>query len=52
MKTKILGILRHVLTFGGGYIAAKGWLPEEAMPEVIGAVMTVIGTVWSVKDKN
>jgi len=25
-KEKILGIVRHILTFGGGYAVAKGYL--------------------------
>ena len=47
-KTKILGIIRHALTFGGGYVVAKGWVEEGNLTEVIGAVMTVIGTIWSI----
>lgn len=48
MKAKILGIVRHALTFGGGVVVAKGWIPESVLPEVVGALMTIIGTVWSV----
>ncbi len=46
-KTKILGIVRHLLTFGGGYAVAQGALTEAAIPEVVGAIVTVIGAVWS-----
>lgn len=51
-RKKILGIIRHVLTFGGGYVVAKGWLTETSLPDVIGAVMTITGAVWSVADKK
>lgn len=47
MRVKALGIVRHLLTFGGGFIVAKGWVSAEAMPEVVGAVMTLVGVVWS-----
>ena len=51
-NNKTLGIVRHLLTFGGGFVVAKGWLPESALPEIVGAVMTIIGAVWSVRDKK
>jgi len=47
MNAKILGLVRHVLTFGGGFLVAKGIIPEGMVDEVIGAVMTLIGIVWS-----
>lgn len=50
-KNQILGILRHVLTFAGGFIVAKGWIDEGALTELVGALMTVIGTGWSIFDK-
>jgi len=49
MKKQILGIIRHLLTFGGGYLVAQDWLDAELMPELIGAIMTIIGGVWSMK---
>lgn len=47
-KTQLLGVIRHILTFGGGYVAAKGFLPEPIIDEVIGALITLIGVAWSV----
>ena len=49
MKKQILGIIRHLLTFGGGCLVAQDWLDAELMPELIGAIMTIIGGVWSMK---
>lgn len=46
-KEKILGIVRHILTFGGGIAVGKGWLDEETMLSTVGAVVTIIGTIWS-----
>lgn len=51
-KDAILGIVRHVLTFGGGYIAAKGMVDQALVNEAIGAAMTLIGIVWSVTQKK
>lgn len=47
-KEKILGIVRHILTFGGGYAVAKGYLDDAAMLEMVGATVTVIGGIWSI----
>lgn len=51
-KDMILGLVRHALTFGGGFVAAKGWLDQAMVGELIGATMTIIGVVWSAADKK
>lgn len=51
-KDAILGIVRHVLTFAGGYIAAKGIVDQAIVNEGIGAAMTLIGIIWSVYSKK
>jgi hypothetical protein len=45
--TKLFGFIRHLLTFGGGYMVAKGYFDEATMNELVGAVMSIIGAVWS-----
>lgn len=44
---KIQGFIRHVLTFGGGFVVAKGWTDEATMTQIVGALSTVIGALWS-----
>lgn len=44
---KVSGLIRHILTFGGGYLVAKGWVDEKTMLEVVGAAITIFGAVWS-----
>lgn len=51
-RDAILGIVRHVLTFAGGYVAAKGFADQAVVNEVIGAVMTLIGVGWSIAQKR
>lgn len=51
-KDQLLGILRHVLTFLGGVFVLQGWLDEGLVQETVGAIATLIGTVWSVLDKK
>lgn len=51
-KEQILGIVRHVLTFGGGILVTKGLATEAMSVELIGAAMTLIGGIWSILAKN
>ena len=49
VKIKLLGLIRHALTFGGGYLVSTEWISAELLPELIAGIMTVIGVIWSVK---
>ena len=51
-KEKILGIVRHALTFVGGLLVMKGIVDEAVVSEVIGGVMTLVGAVWSIISKK
>lgn len=51
-KEQVLGLLRHVLTFVGGVVIAKGLVDEGQVTELIGGVMTLVGTIWSVWAKK
>jgi hypothetical protein len=51
-KEQILGITRHVLTFIGGIIVMKGLVDETTVTEIIGGVITLAGTIWSVINKK
>ena len=43
---QISSILRHILTFGGGFVVAKGWVSETVMMQIIGAIISIGGVVW------
>jgi hypothetical protein len=51
-KEQILGIVRHTLTFVGGILVMKGLVDEAVVTEIIGGVMTLTGTIWSVINKK
>ena len=51
-KEQALGILRHTLTFLGGLLITKGLIDESVLQELSGAVLTLVGGVWSIVDKN
>lgn len=50
-KDQVLGLVRHVLTFLGGFLITKGVIDEATSVEAIGAIVTLIGSVWSVASK-
>jgi hypothetical protein len=51
-REQVMGIIRHTLTFVGGILIIKGLAAEGMVNEAIGAVMTAVGTVWSlIKNK-
>ena len=52
MNDKLLGIIRHGLTFLGGVLVTQGVLDDALFAELFGAAMTLIGGVWSIIDKN
>jgi len=47
-KDQVLGIIRHALTFVGGILIIKGLASEAMTQEVIGAVLTAVGSIWSI----
>ena len=51
-QEQALGILRHVLTFVGGVLMAKGVVTDGWVADTVGAIMTLTGSVWSLLDKN
>lgn len=51
-KDQILGLVRHGLTFIGGIILSKGLIEESTLAEIIGAISTLIGSIWSLVVKT
>ena len=51
-REQVLGIVRHILTFVGGIFIVKGIVDQPVVNEVIGGVMTLTGTIWSIIDKK
>lgn len=51
-KEQVIGIVRHCLTFIGGLLIMKGIIDESTSNEVIGGIVTTVGTIWSIIEKN
>jgi len=51
-REQVLGIVRHALTFIGGIIVMKGLVDETTVTEIVGGIVTLTGTIWSIIAKN
>jgi hypothetical protein len=47
-KEQVMGLVRHGLTFIGGILVAKGLASEGQIMDMVGMLMTFVGTLWSV----
>ncbi|MBC8009959.1 MAG: hypothetical protein H7067_07670 [Burkholderiales bacterium] len=50
-KDTILSVIRHVLTFGGGFLVAKGVVSDSALATLIPALVAAVGAVWGAADE-
>lgn len=46
------GLVRHVLTFGGGFLVTNGTLTDGDLQAVIGGLLAIGGVLWSLWHKN
>ena len=51
-KEKILGLVRHTLTFVGAIYITKGLIDEILVTEIVGGVITLTSAIWSIASKN
>lgn len=52
MLSAFTGIIRHALTFGGGYLIEDGLASGDEVQTAVSAVVTLVGFVWSVLSKR
>ena len=52
MKSAVIALLRHLLTFIGGTLVAKGFLDSATLTEIIGSVLTLLSVGWMALDKT
>ena len=51
MQSAVIALLRHILTFIGGTLVAKGILDSAAMTEIIGAIISILSVTWMAVSK-
>lgn len=49
---KLLGTVRHVLTFVAGIAISKGYIDSESAIQIIAGITALTGFVWSWKSKK
>jgi hypothetical protein len=47
-REQIMGLVRHGLTFIGGFLVAKGLATEGQTMDMVGMAITTFASVWSV----
>ncbi len=50
-KEEILGLVRHALTFAGGFAVSADLLDNTNADVAVGAIVSLITVVWSVVEK-
>lgn len=52
LKELIGGLIRHILTIGGGALVTNGALDATQAETLVGAAMAIFGVAWSVWAKR
>ena len=50
--TVLNGVVRHLLTAGGGALVTKGVVSDGQLELAIGAIITIEGVIWSALAKK
>ena len=51
MQSAVIALLRHLLTFIGGALVAKGFIDTESLQEIIGAIISILSVTWMAVSK-
>lgn len=51
-STVILGVVRHLLSTGGGAALLSGAVSDDDLQKIIGAVLSIGSVIWSVMQKR
>jgi hypothetical protein len=46
-RDQVMSIIRQILMFGGGVAVSRGWIDSETLLAVVGAIVALAGTAWS-----
>jgi len=51
-QDQVMGVIRHFITFGGGYLVARGKLSPTDVETITGIVAAIAGVAWSFLSKS
>jgi len=46
------GLIRHLLTFGGGFLVTNGTISDGDLQAVVGGFIAIGGVLWSIFAKR
>lgn len=49
---QILSLVRQILLFAGGFIVAKGWLDQETLIALVGAIIAAATSYFAFKSRT
>ena len=52
IRQSIVGIIRHILTVGGGFMTQNGLVSGEEVTTGVSAAVTLVGVIWSILSKK
>jgi hypothetical protein len=52
MNPVFLGLIRHLLTLGSGFLASRGVINASETEVVVGTGIGLFGVIWSIIDKK
>lgn len=52
-KTSVVALVaRHILTAAGAVLVTHGYVDESTVQEIVGALSTAVGLIWSYYNKK
>lgn len=51
-QEQIFGVIRHFFTAIGGIVIAQGYISDGMYTELSGAVLALVGVIWSITSKK
>ena len=49
---QVTSLVRQILLFGGGIAVGKGWIDNETMLAIVGALVTLATSAWAFKTRT
>jgi hypothetical protein len=49
---QVTSLIRQILLFGGGIAVGKGWIDNETMLAIVGALVTLATSAWAFKTRT
>jgi hypothetical protein len=51
-SSQAAGVIRNILSYGGGFITAHGWLDSATTQQLLGALLPLISIGWGMYSKH